>query len=73
MFIALRVAVIKNKQETAALKRLGRTWDPCALVVGMQNGAATEANRGDSSKTKHPKENKPTIKQPDHPVILHKV
>ena len=46
-FTPIRMATIKQKQNNRrqqALVRMQGNWNPCSLLVGMENGTATVGN-----------------------------
>ena len=43
-FTLSRMAIIKHTHTEKVLARMWRNWNPCALLVGMQNDAAAMEN-----------------------------
>ena len=46
-FIFMRIAIVKTNKEKQKVIIIGiiwRNWNPCALLVGMQNGTTTIEN-----------------------------
>ena len=41
---SVRMAVFFKKKRQQELARMWRNWQPCAVLVGMQNGAAAMEN-----------------------------
>ena len=43
-FTSVRMAIIRKKKRQQVLARMWRNWNPCTLLVGMQNGATAIEN-----------------------------